>query len=229
MSVKFVFHNVSGAQNDCFYFTLHEALTRAELWDALERDGRCSRASAVTCLRQHVAQMVRTHPHALAIISQKLREPIEIGTAAATYVATHRDWRSHTTEQSVTAIAGIIQNLPVMADSLEFTMMDLWLERSGIKLVNMTAGNARARLDILALAKRYQQPHYASVSRFIIVSTDNTHYNWVTVELRGSRGVQSVVLVPIDTLVILLSAESDTLVQSRGIDGSHVSGSVSHS
>lgn len=225
MSAKFIFHNVSGDENNCFYFTMHKALVHAELWDALE-DGKCTRDNAVACLRNHVAQMVRTHPRAFEIIKQKLREPMEASTAIEAYTSEQQDWRSHTTDQSVLFIANVIQSRPVMAEALEFSMMDLWLERSGIKLVNMTESNAKERHDILALAKRYQQPYYNSVSRFIIVSTDNRHYNWVTVEYRGSRGFQTSVIVPIDTLVFLLSAEDNTLVQSRGINGSHISGSV---
>lgn len=70
------------------------------------------------------------------------------------------------------------------ASELEFKMMQDWLGKHDVRLLNVTRDNARSRDLLISILRNVAE------ERVLLVSTNDLHYRWVSVSFRGRVRVQ---------------------------------------
>lgn len=100
-----------------------------------------------------------------------------------------------------------------MADSIDFQMMDNWLSKFGVSLINITRQNAGSSSNLIQMLQGGGNPASRGES-VICISTDDVHYNWVLFKYRSRSTVESEVVINRDLLITLLAA-GDPQVQAQ--------------
>lgn len=210
MSLQLVMHNVSGEGNNCFYRAIYHALIRSRYLVEMGCDA-ADEQEGVTCLRGKVAELVRTSAKARVVVQQicdLARDGmIESDTTMAEYAKMyHDDYLTDSLSVTLERFAQIITTRPVMADSLDFEMMDNWLNKFDVSLFNVTIANAGSSMSLIRLLTGESKPQQEFV---ILISTDNVHYNWVSFEYSMNAYRFSTEVVMNRKLLVNLLAESE--------------------
>lgn len=231
MSVQLIMHNVSGQGNHCFYRAMYQALLRSNLL----ADIGCQDATGpevVKCLRAHIAALVKTSIKAREVVTNVMDLAhvgiIEEDTIMAEYAKMYPDeYLTDRLEVTLAKFAHIIETRPVMADSLDFELMDTWLSKFNINLFNVTSNNAASSESLLKLITGNYKTLQDNV---IFINTNNTHYNWVSIKYRlsPSTGTETDVMMNRELLVMLLQG-GDPQVSHQSNFNSHVNSTYSTS
>lgn len=189
MALQLILHNVSGEGNNCFYRAIFQALSRSKLLAEIDCDV-LSEKDAIQCLRGKVAALVRTSTRASHVVNQLCNLArtgwIEPETIMAEYANLYpTSYLTDTLAVSLERFAEIIMTKQVMADSLDFEMMDHWLNKFGVSLFNVTCLNAVSSTNLLKLLTGEWNARQEFV---ILISTDNVHYNWVSFRYQIDTG-----------------------------------------
>lgn len=216
MALQLIMHNVSGEGFNCFYRAIYNALVRSRFLAEIGCDTPSER-HGVKCLRGKVAALVTTS-HKARIIVKHLCELahsgfIESETIMAEYVKMYPDnYLTDTLTVTLERFAHIIITKKVMADSLDFEMMDNWLNKRDVSLFNITYNNASSSKNLLKMLTSDSKPKQKFV---ILISTDNVHYNWVSFKY-WTNATKSVTDVVINReLLVILLATGDPQVERQ--------------
>lgn len=215
MSVRITRHNVSGKGNNCFYRAIFHILARSRLWVELGCDTHDER-EGVKFLRRKVADLIRTSAKATSMVRALVELAqagwIEPDTIMDEYTKMYSNsYLKDTLAQTLERFAQIITTKEVMTDSLDFGMMNIWLNQFDVALINVTKVNAASSknmTELLSTDEATKQQHV------ICVSTDNVHYNWVSFEYKTSKGSKKEVVINREVLLKLLTA-GNPQVESR--------------
>lgn len=206
MSLQLIMHDVSGEGNHCFYRAIYQALRRSDILADLDRDTGTEKLGIV-CLRSHVAALVRTSANARVVVKTVLELAhagiIESGTIMAEYAKMYPEsYLTDSLDVTLDRFAHIMMTQKVMADSLDFLMMNNWLNKYNISLYNITFENAVSSEKLIKLITGSWQP----LQEFVIfINTDNTHYKWVSMKYMTDARKTQTTIVNRENLVNLLS------------------------
>lgn len=218
MSLELTMHNVSGHDFNCFYRAIFNALSRSGRLLAEIGCDRRNENNGVKCLRGKVADMVRTSSKARTIVKSQRDLArsgyIESDTIMAKYEKMFPNkYLTDTLAVTLERFAYIITTQKVMTDSLDFLLMDNWLNKFDVALFNITYANARSSNNLIKILTRSKQ------ERVILISTDNVHYNWVSFRFRiHARKFSTGVLINRKLLLNLLATgDPDVKVHKKEI------------
>lgn len=216
MALLLIMHNVSGEGFNCFYRAIYNALVRSRFLAEIGCDTPSER-HGVKCLRGKVAALVTTNHKARVIVKHLCDLAhsgfIESDTIMAEYANMYPDnYLTDTLSVTLERFAHIITTKKVMADSLDFEMMDNWLNKRDVSLFNVTYNNASSSKNLIKLLTSDSKPKQKFV---ILISTDNVHYNWVSFEYRTNATKYITDVVMNRELLLDLLATGDPQVERQ--------------
>ncbi|MEW5314931.1 MAG: hypothetical protein WDW38_006390 [Sanguina aurantia] len=177
---------------------LHECLSRSRFLVEIGCDTPNER-EGVKCLRGKVADLVKTSAKARVAVKEVMDLArsgyIEQQTVMAEYAKSYpNEYLTDPLPLCAERFAHIIRTQNIMADSIDFQMMDNWLSKFGVSLINITRQNAGSSSNLIQMLQGGGNPASRGES-VICISTDNVHYNWVLFKYRSRSTVESEVVI----------------------------------